>query len=257
MRFLFTTLLSGSLLASLPGTTQAAPPAYHPPRHFYTPSHQPYRRLPVRLTFGVNAAYYNGDLTNRFSDNTFHPGFSLGLTHTLSPHLTFGADLAYIRLEAKDYYPSRGLRFTSTDGLLTTFVRYNLFADKSMYLGPNYRTTTAQIFLQGGVGLLLNNPKATIPYPLPPYGTVALAPEVRGGYPTLAGMLPVGAGVTLKASRSLYFTLEGLYYFTTTDLLDDVSARVNSNSLDGFATVNLKVEFAFNRKQGKPLVHFD
>jgi hypothetical protein len=40
-------------------------------------------------------------------------------------------------------------------------------------------------------------------------------------------------------------------------LLDDVSARVNSNSLDGFATVNLKVEFAFNRKQGKPLVHFD
>lgn len=252
MRFLLTALLGSGLL-----TAQAAPTDYHPPRHYYTPSHQPYRRLPVRLTFGVNTAYYNGDLTNRFSDNTFRPGFSLGLTHTLSPHFTFGADVAYIRLEAKDYFPSRGLRFTSTDGLLTTFVRYNLFADKSLYLGPNYRPTPAQVFLQGGVGLLLNSPKATAPNPLPPYGNVALASEVRGGYPTLAGVFPVGAGVTLKASRSLYFTLEGLYYFTTTDLLDDLSARANSGSLDSFATLNLKVEFAFTRKKGKPLVHFD
>jgi hypothetical protein len=254
IRFVLAALLSGSLAAAPVAPALASPADYHPPRHFYTPSHQPYRRLPTRLTFGVNFAYYDGDLKNRFSK---HPGFSLGLTRTLSPHFTFGADLAYIRLEAEDYDAIRGLRFTSTDGLLTTFVRYNLFADKSMYIGPNYRPTKAQLFLQGGVGLLLNNPKASVANPLPPYGYTALPPERRGGYPTLVGVLPVGAGVTLKASRSLYFTLEGLVYFTSTDLLDDVSQRANANKDDIFATAGLKIEYAFNKKHGKRLVHFD
>jgi hypothetical protein len=248
MRLLLTALLGSHLLAA-----QAAPSAYHPPRHFYTPRHQPYRRLPVRLTFGAHTAYYDGDLTNQFSG----PGFSLGLTHTLSPHFTLGADLTYLRLEANDYFPDRGLHFTTNDGVLTSFVRYNLFADKSMYIGPNYRPTKAQIFLQGGVGLLLNNPKTTILSTLPPYGRIALAPEVQGGYPTLAGVLPLGGGATLKASRSLYLTLEGLYYFTTTDLLDGVSRPVDPRMLDKFATLSLKAEFAFNKRRGKPLVHFD
>nr|GFC39796.1 hypothetical protein [Tanacetum cinerariifolium] len=60
------------------------------------------------------------------------------------------ADLAYVRLEGEDYNVSRGLRFTSTGGVLTTFVRYNLLADKSLYLGPDQRPTPVQLFVQGG-----------------------------------------------------------------------------------------------------------
>jgi hypothetical protein len=252
MRSVLTALLGGSLAAATPAV--AAPADYYPPRHFYTPSHQPYRRPPARLTLGVGAAYYDGDLTNRVAS---HPSFSLGLVRPLSPHLSLGADLVYLRLEGEDYNPNRGLRFTSTAGVLTTFVRYNLLADKSMYLGPNQRPSPVQLFLQGGVGLLLNSAQSSANNPEPPYGRVPLPPERPGGYPRLAGVLPVGGGLTLRASRALAFTLEGLVYFTSTDLLDDISQRVSPEKKDRFATASLKLEYAFHGKRGKPLVHFD
>jgi hypothetical protein len=248
MHLLLTALLGSHLLAA-----PAIPPGYQPPRRFYTPRLQAYRRPPARLTLGTSLDYYHGDLTDQFSG----PGFSLGITRPLSPHFTLGADLAYVRLEGKDYFPDRGLHFTSNNGMLTGFVRYNLLADKSLYVGPSYRPATAQVFLQAGVGLLLNNPKTTIFSTQPPYGRMALAPEAQGSYPTLAGVLPLGVGGTFKASPSLYFTLEGLYYFTSTDLLDGVSRFVGPDSLDKFITFSLKAEFAFAKKKGKPLVHFD
>lgn len=254
MRFVLAALLSGGLAAPAPAL--AAPADYHPPRHFYTPSHQPYRRLPTRVALGFNLASYNGDLTGRLRDNTLRLGLSLGLVRTLSPHLTFGADLGYVKFRVEDQYPARGYRFAGTDALLTTYLRYNILADKSMYIGPNCRPTTWQPFLQAGVGGMVYNPalaQAT------PYGTVLLPAEGNNTatFSGVAAVLPVGAGVTLRASRSLFFTLEGLYYFTSTDLLDGISQRANPNSKDSFATVSLKVEYAFYKKKGKSLVHFD
>lgn len=256
MRFVLTALLSGSLAAGLAAPAQALPADYRPPRHYYTPSHQPYRRLPTRLALGFNLANYNGDLTGRLRDNTLRLGLSLGLVRTLSPHLTFGADLGYVKLQAVDQYPTRGFRFGGTNALLTTFLRYNILADKSMYLGPNNRPTTWQPFLQAGVGATVYNPgvaQAT------PFGTVLLPAEGNNTatFSGVAAVLPVGAGVTLRASRSLYLTLEGLYYFTSSDLLDGISQRGNPNSVDSFMTLGLKVEYAFYKKNGKPLVHFD
>ncbi len=251
MRFLFLTALLGGMCTA----AQAAPPGYRPIRRFYTPSHQPYRRLPTRFSFGINTAYYSGDLTDRVKDNTFRVGLSLGLVRTLSPHLSFGVDLGYVKLKAKDFYPSRGYSFDNTNGLLATFLRYNLFADKSMYLGPNYKATPVQVFLQAGVGGLLYNPTATQNVGAY-YAT--LPPETPNAYPALAGVLPVGGGVTLHTGKSLALTLEGLYYFTSTDLLDGISKRGNPNSVDSFITGALKIEYAFGgSKQGKPLVHYD
>jgi hypothetical protein len=256
IRFVLTALLSSSLAAGLAAPVHAAPADYHPPRHFYTPSHQPYRRLPTRLAVGFNLANYNGDLTGRLRDNTLRLGLSLGLVRTLSPHLTFGADLGYVKLKAVDQYPERGFRFEGTNALLTTYLRYNILADKSMYLGPNQRPTTWQPFLQAGVGGMVYNPT---PAQTTLFGTAPLPAEGNNtaSFSGVAAVLPVGAGVTLRASRSLYFTLEGLYYFTSTDLLDGISQRANPNSVDSFMTVALKVEYAFYKKNGKPLVHFD
>jgi len=249
MRTLLLAALLGGALAA-----HAAPPGYRAPRYRYTPSRQPYRRPPVRLVVGGNLAYYNGDISSRLKDNTLRLGLGIGLAQSLSPHLVYGADLSYYRLQATDALPYRNYRFTSTNGLLTTFLRYNLFADKGMYVGPNRRSTPVQVFVQAGVGATLYDPVAT---QLSPDRVVYLAPEQRGGYPNLAAVLPVGGGVTLQAGRAVRFTLEGLYYFTSTDLLDDVSQRGNPNLKDDFATVSLKMEFAFYRKVGKPLVHFD
>lgn len=247
--FFLTALLGGTLTAA-----QAAPPGYHAPRHYYTPRKQPYRRPPVRLTISGNLATYNGDITGRLADNTLRLGLGLGLVHALSPHLTYGLELSYFQLKAKDEYPSRGYSFESTNGLFTTFLRYNLFADKSMYIGQNYKPIVAQIFVQAGVGAVLYNPSLS---QQTGDGLVALPPEVRGGYPGVAGAFPVGGGVTLKVSRAVNFTLEGLYYFTTTDLLDDVSQRANPKMTDNFGTLTFKMEYAFYKKHGKPLVHND
>lgn len=246
---LLTALFSGAL-----GAAQAAPPGYRTPRFYYTPRHQPYHRPPVRLTFGGNLAYYNGDLTSRLQNNTLRLGLGIGLAQSVSPRLVYNIDLSYFKLQARDQVESRNYRFTSTNTLLTTSLRYNLNADKSMFVGPSYKATPVTAFLQAGVGALLFDPLAT---QLTSEGVRALPPERRGGYPVLAAVLPVGAGVTLRASRAVRFTLEGLYYFTSTDLLDDVSQRGNASMKDDFATVSLKMEIGFYRKHGKPLVHFD
>lgn len=204
----------------------------------------------MRLNAGVNLAYYNGDLTNHLADNNFKVGLNVGLAKTLSPHLTFALDLSYLHLAAKDIYPQRGYSFNSDNALLTTLLRYNLFADKSMLIGPEHKEVPVLLFLSAGVGGMLFNPSAS------QYG-FALSPETKGGYPGLAAVLPVGGGVTLRASKRLAFTAEALYYFTTTDLLDDVKQRGNPKSNDDFATLTFKVEYSLGKGKGKLLIHND
>lgn len=244
-KLLLTALLGSSL------TAVAGPPGYHSPHRYLTPSGQPYHRLPVRLNLGLNVAYYNGDIASSFKDNTFRVGLNAGLAKTLSPHLTFALDVSYFHLKATDVYPERGYAFSSDNGLLTTRLQYNLLADKSLYIGPKHKEMPLLLYVEAGVGALLFNPSAS-QYDKP------LTPEPGNTYPGFAAVLPVGGGVTLRASPRLAFTLEGLYCFTSTDLLDDVSRRGNPTSLDDFATLTFKVEYSLGkRKHGPPLVHND
>jgi hypothetical protein len=242
--FLLSMLLSSSLAAV------AAPPGYHSPHRFLTASGQPYHRLPLRLTLGLNVAYYNGDLTSRFDDNTYRLGVNAGLTKTISPHLTFAMDLSYFHLKATDRFAERGYSFSSDNGLLTGRLQYNLFADKSLYVGPNHKEMPVLVFVEAGAGALVFNP-STAQYGFP------TAAEGRNTYPALAAVLPFGGGVTLRASKRLAFTIEGLYYLTSTDLLDGVSERGNPDLLDDFATLTFKAEFSLGKGRKKPLVHND
>ena len=245
MRLLFTaTLLAASLSAA------ARPPGYHHPRRYFTATNQPYYRPPVRVNAGVNLAYYNGDLTNRLGDNLLKVGLNLGLAQELSPHLTFALDLSYLHLGAKDYYPSRGYRFTNKAGVLTALLRYNIIGDKQMLIGPAHKAMPLLVFASAGGAALLHSPSLRL-------RNEALPPEPGNSYPQAALALPVGGGLTLRASPQLAFTAEALYYFTTTDLLDDVSQRGNPSKTDAFATVTLKAEFSFKRGPGKLLIHND
>ena len=243
------TFLLGLLLGSSL-TAVAAPPGYHSPRRFVTPKGQPYHRPRMRVNLGLNVGYYNGDLTNRLSDNKLRVGLNAGLAQTLSPHLTFALDLSYFHLRAKDYFPSRDLGFSSDNGLLTARLQYNLFADKSLFIGLNHHEVPVLVYVEAGAGALLYSPDAS------QYG-VPLPPEPGHSYPGLAAVLPVGGGVTLRAAPRLALTLEGLYYFTSTDLLDDVSRRGNGDSLDSFATLTFKVEYTLGKKKLTPLVRND
>lgn len=245
MRFPLLLALLGSSLAAIAG-----PPGYKAPRRFLTPSGQPYHRQPLRISGGLNVAYYNGDLTGKLAHNTLRVGVNAGITRTLSPHLTLVADLSYLHLKAVDDYPERGYSFSADNGLLTGRLQYNLFADKSLYIGPEHKEMPVLVFLEAGGGITLFNPAAA-------QYNVPLAPEGRNSYPALAAVLPVGGGVTLRASKRLAFTLETLYYFTSTDLLDDINQRGNPNQLDDFGTLTFKVEYALGKHQKKPLVHND
>lgn len=250
----FPLLLATFWLATL-GAALAGPPGYHAPRRRYNARNQPYIRPAARLFVSGNLAYYNGDLTNRFADNTFQLGPGLGLTQALSPRFTFSSELSLLYLQAKDFYPGRGYSFESTNGLLQATLRYNIFEDKSMYSGLMQQPSPAQLFVEAGAGLLLTSPTA---YQADGAGgRVQLPAEAGNSYPLLAGVFPVGLGGTLKASPHLYLTLDALYYFTTTDLLDDISQRANPKQPDNFATLSLKIEYAFHKKKGAPLVHFD
>ncbi|RZK63318.1 MAG: hypothetical protein EOO59_00015 [Hymenobacter sp.] len=257
MRFLSTALLLGSLAAALPSAAQHGSPGYHLPKRLHNAQQNSYRRPPLRLTFGVNFATYRGDITGRLQDNTLRPGFGVGLVRPLSPHLSAVAELSYNKLKAVDQVPGRGLRFEGTNGVLTVLARYNFLADKSMSFGPSFQSDSWQPFVQAGVGLLLFDPVAAIDAG----GIVTpLPPERRNSsylYPHLGGVLPVGGGVTYRLNPYFALTLEGLYYFTSTDLLDDVSARANPDELDKFITGAFKLEFGLHPSKKKPLVHFD
>lgn len=243
-----TFLLSLLLVSSL--TVVAGPPGYHSPRRFLTPKGQPYHRPRMRVNFGLNVAYYNGDLTNRLSDNKLRVGLNAGLAQTLSPHLTFALDLSYFHLRAKDIFPSRDFAFSSDNGLLAARLQYNLFADKSLYLGLRHQEMPVLVYVEAGAGALLYSPSSS-QYGLP------LLPESGNNYPGLAAVLPVGGGVTLRAAPRLALTLEGLYYFTSTDLLDDVNRRASGDALDSFATLTFKVEYTLGKKHPKTLVQND
>ncbi len=259
MRHLLTLLFALGLMAAaaLPSAAQRRPSGYHDPKRLHNSEQRSYRRPPMRLTFGVNFATYNGDITGQLPDNTLRPGFGLGLVRPMSPHLSLVADLSYNKLQAVDQHPERGLSFQGTNGVLTILARYNFLADKSMNFGPSFSKANLQPFVEAGGGLLLFDPVA--------YQTVnglktQLEPERRNVnylYPHVGAVLPVGGGVTIRTSAYFAVTLEGLYYFTSTDLLDDVSARANPDKKDKFITAAFKVEFGLRPSKKKPLVHFD
>jgi hypothetical protein len=257
MRLSLTLFLAGGLLAALPSVAQRRPSGYHDPKRLHNSEQRSYRRPPMRLTFGVNFATYNGDITGRLPDNSLRPGFGLGLVRPMSPHISLVAELSYNKLKAVDQRPERGLSFEGTNGTLTLLGRYNFLSDESMNFGPSYKKAHFQPFAEVGLGALLYDPVA--------YQTVAgvrtkLEPERRNVnylYPHLGAVLPVGGGVTIRTSPYFAVTLEGLYYFTSTDLLDDVSERANPDKLDKFITAGLKVEVGLKPSKKKPLVHFD
>ena len=247
---LLTALLGGAVVAA--HAQQRG--GYRSPRRLHTVnSQQGYRRPPLCFSLGVNTAYYNGDITSKFGNNSYRIGGDIGVTQAISPRVTLGLEFTYFQLKARDSQADRGLRFTSDNYMLVPFFRYNLIADRSMYLGVGQRAQDLQVYLEAGVGAIRYNPKAY----QEANGPLALVPESKGGYPATAGVLPVGLGFTYRMSKGTFISLEGLYYFSSTDLLDDVSQRGNSKSLDGFAVANLKFEFNFPTSHGKPLVHFD
>ena len=240
----FRSLIFGGLAAGALSSHTAQAQYHHPVRH-YNSQERAYFRGPLHVTLGGGTALYNGDLGNSPGDNFLGPALSLGVLYRLTPHLHLGSEFSYVELGARDKAKERGLAFTSTTGLGTVFVRFDLLPDESVFASSMAEAPVFQVFVQGGAGLLLYNPQAYIGTERATTSTGFLLPE-RNDYPALAGAFPVGAGFGVRLTDKLRANLEGNYYFTTTDQLDDISLRLGgaSASNDGFGTVMLKLDYS-------------
>jgi hypothetical protein len=213
---------------------------------FYDRQGRVYYRGPLRVTLGGGAALYSGDLTNRLSDKFLGPSVSAGLLYRLHPHLLIGAEGGYFRVGARDQYAERGLAFQGDNGLATVFLRYELLHDGSAYAIAQGEQPVIQPYVKAGVGLLMYSPQSYNGTTRPTGSTTYLAPE-RNDYAALAAVLPLGAGFSVRAGEQFRVSVEGAYYFTSTDHLDDISTRGNTAENDGFTTLELKVEYIIGR----------
>ena len=240
----FRALILGVMAVGLFGGHTAQAQHQQESRH-YNRQGRPYYRGALHVTLSGGTAFYNGDLGNN-PGNTFPgPALGLGVMHRLTPHLHLGGELSYFEMGARDQVKERNLAFTSTNGLGTVLFRFDLLPDESIFASSIAEAPKFQVFLQGGAGLILFDPRAYNGTERATDGTGFLAPE-RQDYAALAGIAPVGAGFSVRLTEQLRVNLEGLYYLTTTDQLDDINKRLGGAGLnkDGFATVMLKLDYS-------------
>ena len=235
-----------------PGVAAAQTFAPAAPKRHYSAQGKAYFRGPVSLTLGLGTGFYNGDLTSSVGDQFFSPAFNLGFLYRFSPHISYGAEVGYVRIGAKDHLPERGLAFNTNLGVVAGLVRWSPLADRTAYAGVG-QPLRVRPFVQAGVGFALYSPEAYLGNTRNPVITNILPAEV-GSYPTTTAVFPVGAGLTIYCTEKINLSLEGTYYFTTTDTLDDNSKRVsktvegidypyvNRDTNDAFGTVLLKAE---------------
>jgi opacity protein-like surface antigen len=198
----------------------------------------------MHVTLAGGTALYDGDLGNRPGNNFFGPAVSLGVLYRLTTRLHIGSEFSYFEMGARDQAKERGLAFTSSNGLGTVFFRLDFLHDESIFAASMAEAPLLQLYVQGGAGLLLYNPQSYIGTERASKNTSFLAPE-RNDYPALAGVLPVGGGFQVRLVDRLRAGLEGNYYFTSTDQLDDTNVRLGgaSRNKDGFGTLMLKLDY--------------
>lgn len=238
--FLLISSLATSLLLAHSATAQDGPERR---RRHYNGQARAYYRGPVRFTVGGGAAFYSGDLTSSLSENFPGGSFSLGVLYLVRPHWVLGAEASYFQLGAKDQLPERGLAFRGRNASGVGFLRYELLRDESEFASPKRGAALVKPYLKAGFGFMLFNPQAYRGTERATDRTVFLEPE-RYDYPAPTFVAPVGLGVVLRLSPKLNATIEGAYYFTTTDHLDDISQRANPNQNDGYSVAELKLEYA-------------
>jgi hypothetical protein len=203
-----------------------------------------YYRGPLRATLGGGTAFYNGDLGGP-GQSFLGPAAELGVLYRIRPRVLLGGGFTYATLGATDQSKERGLAFTGQNLAGTAFVRFDLLPDESAFSSVYSDTPPFQVFVQAGIGALLYDPRSYMGTGRPGDGTIYLKPE-RSDYPAMAGVLPAGAGLSIRLNDQLRVNLEGHYFFTTTDNLDDISnERLGGASRgdDGFGVLLLKADY--------------
>lgn len=192
----------------------------------------------------IGLSTYYGDLCDKFSCAQFRPNFGLGAIWRFNKHFASKIEANYVKLYSKDVYPDRNLNFRSGNFEVYAAGIYEYFP----YTKHFRKRKLVEPYLFAGIGFVTYNPKGMNDngewIALRPLRTEGQATE----YSSVALIIPLGAGITIKYSKHLSFMLEGGYRITTTDYLDDVSS-FNYENLDNLPSPEAK-ELALKSPDG-------
>ncbi|OYU65131.1 MAG: hypothetical protein CFE22_15240 [Cytophagaceae bacterium BCCC1] len=190
------------------------------------------------VSFGAGTTSYFGEMSPY---RTFYKGiyktlssnFNISYAVDASEHWGNKFDFSVNNLRGDDYQYSKGknaalfhrnLHFKNTV--------WEVAASKMYFFNPTYSHQTRrrpEFLFYGtlGVGVFYHNPKARDVYQgsgkLGDWVSLHQVGSAGKNYSLIQPLIPIGFGFRKKISRKLDFKFEGLYKFTFTDYLDDVS----------------------------------
>lgn len=227
------------------------------------------------MSVGTGTATYFGELKGKGGVIDPKANLNVGLQYFIHPSLALRGEAGWFQLEGSDAngkhgaHASRNLSFVSNNFELSFTGAYHLYPMAYRY----YQRMPFNAYVYAGLGLLHFNPRAEYQgtmYALAPLRTEDVA------YSRATFVIPMGAGIKVKAGPFFNLVLEGGYRKTFTDYLDDVSTvhpdksswtdpvrialsdrrpeidgkpfapgaiRGNPDTMDGYFLMNLKIEY--------------
>lgn len=179
------------------------------------------RSRSIIFSAGTGTSTYFGELKSKGGYIDPRINMNVGLQYFVAPRVAVRGEVAWFRLAGDDAgtngaHATRNLSFTSNNFEATVTGAFHLKPMNFRY----YQRPVFNAYAYAGIGLLYFNPRAELDgvmYALQPMMTEDIA------YSRTGVVIPVGAGVKVKAGPFFNFVLEGGYRKTFSDYLDDVS----------------------------------
>ena len=184
---------------------------------------------------GSGSAKYFGDLNNPgelFQGTRWN--IEVGLERRLDKNFSARLNLTTFQLSGDDELAGsesrapRNLNFTSWNTELALIGIYQLFPETGRY----YQRPTINPFVFAGIGVLYYNPRTDIPATdhdgnsLPNAGKMTSLRQHQTelvSYSPVTLTIPFGVGVEMMITPMLNLSINGVFRYTTTDYLDDIS----------------------------------
>jgi hypothetical protein len=197
----------------------------------------------------IGAGMYTGDLTASKLSSYRTPGFLFGITadRKLTNNLNLTADLLFTKLKGDEskfaepgWRQARNFRFETNVTEIDLALSYTPL--------PH---TKISPFIKAGLGYSFLKVKPDYSqYDIEYFGdaswaTQGLQIDKATDLPKGKIVIPMGAGITVRLSRTLTLMSETVYRVSSTDYLDGVSRSANAERNDGYLTnsIGLKLHF--------------
>lgn len=187
----------------------------------------------AKIAFGTGTTYYNGDITDGFTNNLYRPTISLGLSYYIHPIVSIRGEINQGWIGAADSLVSdpirsqRNLHFRSpiTDFSVQVVVEFLEDGSIGKSLGKSIHFTP---YVFGGIGGYAFRPKGLYQgtwYDLQALGTEGqfLIGSNLSPYPRFQLNIPFGGGIEYRFGKNWGLEVEASYRYLFTDYLDDVS----------------------------------